>query len=382
MNIIALSFDTNLLKEGVTAGSALKCFRTCASVLDGRAPGSQLRVVVRTPSKQQANVKRWSDSLSVHPTHAPLGAYMLQMYRQAGRLIREHGAALVITQTPFTDGVVGYLLKRRYGVKFIPQLHKGILDDPFWVAEHPANFWRRAVGKFVLRHSDVVRVVSERARQWVIAQTGLPEDRVLNNPDSTAIVGMPAPEPSARLNQVLFVGRLTFQKGVDVLLRAFALALRDGSNYQLVIVGDGEERTRLQRIAEQLGISERVVWRGLVTHQELVGILASAYAFVLPSRYEAFGKVIVEAMNFAVPVISTDTDGGLEIITDGVHGFIVPKENEHAIAEKLVFLFKHPEEAARIGAIAQRRVRQKYEPHTLCSAWVDFWFKVVGSQQS
>lgn len=305
---------------------------------------------------------------------------MLQMYRQAGRLIREHGAALVSTQTPFTDGVVGYLLKRRYGVKFIPRLHKGILDDPFWVAEHPANFWRRVVGKFVLRHSDAVRVVSERTRQWVIAQTGLPEDQVLNNPDSTAIVGMPAPEPSAILNRVLFVGRLTFQRGVDVLLRAFALALRDGSNYQLVIVGDGEERTRLQRIAEQLGISERVAWRGLVTHQELVGILASAYAFVLPSRYEAFGKVIVEAMNFAVPVISTDTDGGLEI-TDGVHGFIVPKENEHAIAEKLVFLFKHPEEAARTGAMAQRRVKQKYEPACAVQRMGGFWVQ-EGSRKS
>jgi len=137
----------------------------------------------------------------------------------------------------------------------------------------------------------------------------------VNDPDRPLIVGM---------------GRLTPQKDFGTLIRAFA-QLANQSDCRLVILGEGEERSALEGLVEQLGLAERVLLPGFVENP--YAWLNRARLFVLSSRWEALPTVLIEALACGVPVVATDCPSGpAEILENGRWGTLVPLEDEQALA--------------------------------------------------
>lgn len=126
-------------------------------------------------------------------------------------------------------------------------------------------------------------------------------------------------------------GRLHPQKHHAFLVRAIAAHARRGGNGRLMVLGEGAEREELQGLANQLGVADRVSFPGFVKNP--LPYIRRAKAFVLGSRYEGLGNVLVEAMGVGTPVISTDcTYGPSEILEDGRHGVLVPVDDPEAMA--------------------------------------------------
>lgn len=139
--------------------------------------------------------------------------------------------------------------------------------------------------------------------------------------------------PVPRTSWFLGCGRLTAQKDFLTLLRAFA-RVRDEVDSELWVLGEGEQRRRLERETAALGLGSRVRWPGFVKNP--FAFMARATSFVLSSRWEGFGNVITEAMACGVPVISTDCPHGpREILEDGRWGELVPVRDERALANAL-----------------------------------------------
>lgn len=142
--------------------------------------------------------------------------------------------------------------------------------------------------------------------------------------------------------KVIVVGRLTRAKGHKYLLDAFRVVLGEVSNARLMILGIGEERDALERYATQLGIASNVTFLGFKDNP--YKYMARSDVFVLPSLWEGFGHVIVEAMACGVPVVSTDCPSGpAEIITDGRDGILVPAADSQAMAHAIVSVLKDPQ---------------------------------------
>lgn len=136
---------------------------------------------------------------------------------------------------------------------------------------------------------------------------------------------------SVGLPVVVAIGRLTYQKGFDILIRAIAQAKQP---VKLIILGEGEERNNLLYLAEELNVAHLLVMPGFV--RDLSPYLASANVFVLSSRWEGFGHVIVEAMAAGVPVISTNCPHGpADIIVDGRNAIVVNNQDELGMATAL-----------------------------------------------
>lgn len=211
--------------------------------------------------------------------------------------------------------------------------------------------WRRAreiARVYPLAHAIVA--VSEGVATDLRARVGSAGDRVLTIPnpvvshtDGDTVMQEP-PHPwlaTPREKPVLLAaGRLTVQKDYRTMLRALA-RVRARRDCRLIILGEGEERTALEQLAAQLGISDVVDLVGF--HREPRRWMAAADLFVLSSAWEGFGNVLVEAMSAGTPVVSTDCPSGpAEILQHGRVGRLVPVGDDAALADAIAATLADP----------------------------------------
>jgi len=153
---------------------------------------------------------------------------------------------------------------------------------------------------------------------------------------------------------VLHVGRFHRQKAQEVLLQGFAEAHREEPSLRLCLVGDGAELPAARALAAELNLEDAVLFAGSVT--DPVALYAAADVFAFPSRWEAFGIALLEAMAVGLPVIASRTGGILELVDDEI-AVLVPTDQSTPIASALLSLARDPELRRRLGAAAARRAR-------------------------
>jgi glycosyltransferase involved in cell wall biosynthesis len=166
---------------------------------------------------------------------------------------------------------------------------------------------------------------------------------------------------------VLFVGRLEERKGVEYLLEAFARVHADHPGLRLKILGRGERRDRLVRRAAELGLAAAVDWVGWVDHAAIDPYYRACAVCVLPSiftaegGYEPFATVVLEAMAWGAPVITTVACGAAwDVLEDGVNGRVVPDRDAGALAEALADVLDDPDRAEAMGRRARETVRTRF----------------------
>ena len=162
---------------------------------------------------------------------------------------------------------------------------------------------------------------------------------------------------------ILSAGRFTEQKDFSTLVRAFVL-IADRRPCRLVILGEGRERKKLERLARELGLADRVSFPGWIDNP--FAIMARASLFVVSSRYEGFSRVLVEALACGCPCISTDCPAGpAEILCNGRIGPLVPVGDERALASAMLrVLERRPEESVlreRAADFSVERAAAEYE---------------------
>lgn len=165
---------------------------------------------------------------------------------------------------------------------------------------------------------------------------------------------------------VLFMGRLSMQKGTYDLLKVASFLKKDG-HIRFLLAGLGRTQDDEERIVTQIDrdrLKDTVKLLGYVEGQRKAELFENSDIFVLPSYTEVFPVVIVEAMAAAMPVIATPVGAIPEIIEDGVNGFIVPSGDWQLLAERIRYLVRHPEKRVEIGRNNLEKFRQQYLAET------------------
>ena len=174
---------------------------------------------------------------------------------------------------------------------------------------------------------DGVIVQTNTAYKILFSKIGLENIKVIPNP-ANCIERINC----ERKNTIVTVGRLSKEKGHRYLVEAFAKI--DDKSWELGIVGDGDEREDLVKLANYLGVSDRIIFHG--PQKDLSIYLSEAKLFVLPSLSEGFPNALIEAMSLPLPCISSNCIAGpSDIIEDGVNGFLVEPGNVEALASAL-----------------------------------------------
>jgi glycosyltransferase involved in cell wall biosynthesis len=208
--------------------------------------------------------------------------------------------------------------------------------------------------------------ISDAIRQRAISY-GIPEKKIsLCYPGVDTVRFAPTGPPIVkRERRVLFVGRLVEKKGCEFLIKAFVKVQRTVPDALLAIVGDGELRHELQKLASKLNI--RVQFCGALTPTEVSRELQTARVFCLPSvratngDAEGFGIVLLEAEASGVPVVSSAIGGATEGIEDGVTGFSFEERDVGALSARLIYLLTNDAAAASMSLAGPRFVSDKFD---------------------
>jgi len=210
--------------------------------------------------------------------------------------------------------------------------------------------WQDRLKRFAVRFSTSVAVSEALAKDLG------PPTIVITNPYREDLFRL-LPEVQ-RDKELVFLGRLVSDKGVDVLLEALALLAAQGAATRLTVIGDGPERPRLQAQAERLGIAGRIDFLGTRTGEELIRRLNEHRILVVPSRYdEPFGNVAVEAIACGCVVVGSEGGGLPEAI--GLCGRTFPNGDAAALARVLAELLADPAAVAEL----RRDARAHLAPH-------------------
>ncbi|NJL11460.1 MAG: glycosyltransferase family 4 protein [Calothrix sp. SM1_7_51] len=196
--------------------------------------------------------------------------------------------------------------------------------------------------------------------------------------DGENLINLP---PGANLNKkwVIAMGRLTRQKGFDILLSAFKKIYHKYTDWQLIILGEGELRHEIENIIDSQGLNRQVILPGVLSNP--FPILKRSELFVLSSRFEGFGNVLIEAKACGLPVISTDCPSGpKEIIRHGVDGILVANEDASALASAMDALMSDKKERLRLGANALDGV-QRFNLENIVDDWEALITEVVKEKQ-
>lgn len=245
---------------------------------------------------------------------------------------------------------------------YVRNLH--LMEQQGFIHQMIAKFWRRKLDKQVKQLDTLVLLTQHDADSW----SGLTKTMVIPN----SLPFFPDNPSTCKHKQVIFVGRLNEQKGLEYLIDTWERVHQKHNDWILQIYGDGEQRELLLHLIIEARLENSVVVNQ-PTNQIMDKYLESSI-FLLTSRFEGFGMVLIEAMACGVPVVSFDCPWGpAEIIHDEEDGFLVGYLNTAEAAEKVVQLIESPELRKEMGTRARENV-QRYSRNKVMKQWIDLFY--------
>jgi glycosyltransferase involved in cell wall biosynthesis len=270
-----------------------------------------------------------------------------------GRAMDAHRCALVHVQCVSSNGYYAHRAARSAGLPLVVSLQGELTMDAGQAFQRSVvlrRSWRQ-----LLAAADVVTGCSRQVVEEAVAEFGpglADKARVVRNGTDVADVRAAVLERRER-PYLLGIGRFVPQKGFDVLIDAFGQIAGEHPQHDLVLAGEGPEREALEARAQAGGLADRVVFLGGVPASRAFSLFRGAAGFVLASRHEPQGIVVVEAMAAGVPVVATSVGGVPETVRHGENGLLVQGDDADSMARGLRTLLDDPEAArARIAQAA------------------------------
>lgn len=369
LHVVQIGSDATVFRRDAPSDT-LERQQRYAGILGEMRPGSHLTFLVTNAPPEAEQIT--DGALTLIPL--PSGAAGWWALTHALRKVDQQDRVSVVTsQTPFVDGWISQHFGRRRGVPTVAQIHYDIyapeaLGAGLQRAKHLAMLaaCRHRLGGFA-----AIRVVSHEqiagCRDWApaarIEVIPVPITMTAGSRDSLSLRRGASPT-------VLFVGRLVDQKNLP---RWFNVAARVAAvvpSARFILAGEGPARRSAEVLAQRIGIGSNTRFLGDVCYDDLAGLYGTGSVLLLTSDYEGFGRVIVEASMFGMPVVATDVLGPRELIEDGETGYLREPTDEAGLADAVIRLLQDQELRQQMGAKARVRSFERFDPDALARGWI------------
>jgi glycosyltransferase involved in cell wall biosynthesis len=262
------------------------------------------------------------------------------------------------------------------GARVLYQVHGGKLPREFFAGNALLTRFLR----WTLSLPDLIVVLA--SRELTAYQEFLARQDVMvipNGIDCRAFAAVPTVNAmGSKPLRLLYFGRLAREKGLYEILQGLRLAQELGVDARLVVAGSGAEDDRLRRYAQALGVAPRVVFVGPVFGRDKVKLLCGTDLMLLPSYSEGLPYALLEAMAAGIPVIATPVGAIPDVVTDGMHGCLVPVRDGRAIAEALATLHADREKISWMSRASRRRIRAAFSIERVAAEFSNQYSRLCG----
>jgi|TARA_Y100000310_G_scaffold214702_1_gene215620 glycosyltransferase involved in cell wall biosynthesis len=310
MKVIMLSTDHRAFEEG---SNVRLRFLDYGSIVD------ELHIIVFSKEGDLAK-EQIAQNVWLYPIKSKNRLIALSQIRSIAKSFEN--IDIVSAQDPFETGVVGLYLSKSLGSSFHVQVHTNFLSTHF-AKLSKMNAWRVHIAGFVLPRADCVRTVSRRVQKSIYEKYTLKTEPVVLPVfvDSMAIKhAVPTKDIHGRYSRFdfvfLMVSRLEREKDISLAVRAMRSVVKEHPKAGLVIVGSGSEGKKLQKYINKSGLQDTVILEQWNT--DVISYYKTADVFINTSRYEGYGRTLIEAASAGCPIITTDV---------GIVGDILDRED-------------------------------------------------------
>ncbi len=264
--------------------------------------------------------------------------------------------------------ILALIVSRIYGKKFVFEVQGDIFDYPSQVGGKVHSSLVKFFSEIIVKKADYIRIVSPFLYD-PLDRFGINREKIFLVPprcDSTLFSEKNVAKDKPKIlckNQynLLFVGNLLIAKGVDILLEAFALIVRENPDIGLIFVGDGEEKSRLEARAKELGIDEKVFLLGRVEYNLIPTFMYYSDILILPSIEEGVGRVLLEAMSLNLPIVASNVGGIPLVIDNNKDGLLFEVGEIESLKEKVLFLLNDAAFSKEMTKVAHQKFLENYE---------------------
>lgn len=246
--------------------------------------------------------------------------------------------------------------------QFIQAKHKGVIWNLI------GNYLTKKFKKSVLRLDKVVVLT---AHDFVSLSKICENVIKINNFNALN----PSKLGDLKNKKAISIGKLDSQKGFDMLIDAWEIVSKYHPEWTLEIFGEGESKLFLENKILEKGLTKQIFIKGLIIDVEAAYLDSSIY--ILSSRFEGFGMVLLEALSYGIPIVSFDCEAGpSEILEDGVSGFLVEPGNIQVLASKIIFLIENPVFLKKMGFNGYIRANH-FSKNTILKQWNELFKELL-----
>ena len=346
MKILNISLDASILKEGSRARKRH---------IDYGRLFSELHILILYPGREQ-NV---GNNIWIYSVSGNKLVRFLCAYKKAKRIIKNRQIDLISSQDPFFAGLLGWLLKIKFGLPLQIQIHTDFLS-PYFQGESIFNRIRVKLAKFLVWQADKIRVVSERIKNS-LKQDGIEEKKIIVIPIYSEVkekevkIQKKIEKKNKRAKFIfLTISRLSREKNIQAQIKAMAELSKKYFDAELWIIGDGPLKNELKEAARKFGVGLQVKFFGW--QKNLGKFYEQADVFLLTSNYEGWGMVVVEAASFGLPIIMTDVGLAGEFIKNNENGLIIPVADATKLADSMIRLISNEILRDKLGEKSRQAV--------------------------
>ena len=255
------------------------------------------------------------------------------------------------------------------------QLIRKIVGDPVWERAYNRKKTTESFDEFQNNKHSFLIEVQKLLRNWSINSAEIvitPSDhlksfvsglgfsnkilKINNGVDITDIKRTKGHNVDINL---LIISRLVIQKNINIVIEA--MELLNNKNLKLSIIGDGGEFSKLESLIHDLNVQNRVQLLGKIENNRISQFLLTADIFIQASEYEGLPHSVLEAINYEVPILSTEVGGCKDLLNDGERGFIIPlPPDKEIIAENIIFIINNKDEATKRADAAKAFISKEY----------------------
>ncbi|EKQ54514.1 MAG: glycosyltransferase [Methanobacterium sp. Maddingley MBC34] len=374
MNVLSIGSDRTLLNDDTSGSTRERMIRISKNI-------SSLHIAVFANNSENYRKLKISQKITVYAV--PQGKIpFLKPYRICSDICKENNIDVVSTQDPFMNGLIGYLLKLRYKIPLNIQVHSDYIDNKWWLSQGSSHKVWNILSKAILKRADSVRTVNSSLAKR-LQNFGIPEDKIINFPIFLDVEKFNLDNESTNKNNlpdlgdfekvVLFVGSLIPTKGVDTLLKAAPVVLEKIPKTLFLIVGDGPEKNRLESLSNDLNISENIIFTGKVPFENISIYYKKSDLLVLPSRSEAWGRVVLEALVSGKPVVVSNSCKISDVILKEDCGALFEVDNPPSLAKEIVLMLVDRKNAMKMGSKGKNMVITNYSPSKIIPKYQEMW---------